>query len=271
MRGYYCHQCDMNFISKEEKSECFLCHGRLEEKDFSFNFSNTYFGPFKKSLDDAKKGFKRNLWNPFLPFFFRKRNNLQSIVKLYVPVSCYDTHLDGMVEFVCKDKKSDLKYYNQMKCNVDFKKEFVSLNSILPSNCVNSISNTFSYDLFQDSFVDSDTILLDINVVPSTESEKYHEELLKVLLSSAKKKIPHELKSIKKHSIQIHDSSQTIVYLPIYYLIIPYQNKKYYYVMNGEDGEIYFSKVESKKSIIIFSVILFFIIFTILCIMLKFF
>ena len=251
----------MNFISKEEKNSCFLCNGRLEEKKFSVNYKNLYYGQFQRTILDARKKYKRKLWNPFLPFSFRNRNIVKNIVKCYVPVSFFNTHLDGVVDFICKDKKSDLKYYNQMKCNLDFRNEFLSLNSILPSDCINSISNTFSYDSFQESFLDNDTILLDVNVDLDIENQKYHEELLNVLLNTAKKRITHDLKSVKKHSIQIQNLSQTFVYLPIYFVMIPYQNKKYYFVMNGEDGEVYFSKTHSKTSIIIFSIFLFFLLF----------
>ena len=269
MRGYYCNRCDMNFISKEEKKDCIFCNGKLEEKNFSFDYSNFSFGQFQKSIDDAKKGYKRKLWNPFLSFSFRKSEILENISKCYVPVSCYNTHLDGMIDFICKDKKSDLRYHNQMKCNVDFRNEYVSLNSMFPSNCINPISSTFSFDSFQDSFFDNDTVLLDINVVLDTVDEKYHEELLNSLFIAVKKKIPHDLKRVKNHSIQIQDFSRTIVYLPLYFVIIPYQNKKYYYVMNGENGKVYFSKIESKTSIIVFSVLLFFILFIGLLFILK--
>lgn len=268
LKGYFCSHCNINFICTEEKSNCPFCNGSIEEKVFSFDYSNTHFGHFQKSMEDARREYKRKLRDPFLPFSFRNRNIVKKIVKCYVPFYCCNTHLDGVVDFICKDKKSDLKYHTQMRCNLDFKNEFISLNSILPSNCVNTISNTFSYDFFQDGFLENGTVLLDVNANIDDENEKYHKELLNVLLYSTKKKIPHDLKSIKNHSIQIQDLRQNIVFLPIYFVMIPYQNKQYYFVMCGENGEVYFSKTQSKASIIAFSIILFFILFTSLIIIL---
>lgn len=234
-----------------------ICQKSLLENTVSYDIQDSYFGVFHKSIEDFQKEYRKVLWNPFLPFSFRNQKN---IIKAYLPCYYCNTHLEGVVDYYCKDKKSSNKYQVQMKINADYKNEFISLNQICPTTIINSVSDTFQYEQYRSDLL-RNSIILDKTVEEELEKQKYYEELTNQTLLGVKGKVPHDLKKVNNKNISINDTSYRLVYLPIYLKVLSYQNKKYYFIMNGEDGKVFFSSVFSKISMIIFILIIFFVVF----------
>jgi hypothetical protein len=134
------------------------------------------------------------------------------------------------------------------------------LNGIEPFNKDNSIS--FNKDTFSNELL----IEKDIDVKKSL-----------CLVSSKVKYIINDLVMKKsEHKISVIDSNNTkfdlincyLVYYPIYYYEIDYNNSKYYYSMNGDDGKNDFDIPISNSKMIIFTISFMIFIFVIVFLLL---
>ena len=256
---YNCDKCGGRYISTKKTPLCVFCRNEIFEKVCNCDFSSFYFGTFQKSMGDARKSYRKMCRHPFLPFSFRKKEIVQHMIQCYVPSYYFNTNVNGKVVYYGKDKKNNQKYQVDMKTNIDYKNEFVSLNQKIDSSLLNQVSDIFQYESFYNQLLE-DGIVLDIDKDKENEIQLYHDELIENSLLKVKEKVPHDLKKVASKELEIQDISSKLVYLPIYFTKINYLGKEYPFMMNGEDGKITFRRVNSKISILIFSVIIFVIV-----------
>ena len=256
---YYCNNCDNSFASKNKVVRCPICNSNISELEKSNDYSSYYFGTFKKGINVAREEYKKKIIHPFIPLAFKKKDVLDRMRKVYLPCYFLNSHVDGSILFYGKNNKNSEEYKNLVKVNIDYRNEFISLNKLISSYVINQISDTFQYEKYNPNII-GDSIILDGNVDNEKDIDKYHEDIINASIIKSKENVPHKLKKIVEKKLNVNDTSKSIVYLPVYFTCVNYMKKKYYFIMNGEDGRVYCDIVHSKKISFIFGIVLFILI-----------
>ena len=104
--AYCCRNCGTIFYNNNSEKTCVLCNNVLiEKKDITLEKEKTYIVPFEKSIEEAKKIYKKKVfWNPFVPFFFKKRKTREKMKKLYIPCYFLNVNVNGKPKFLAMDK-----------------------------------------------------------------------------------------------------------------------------------------------------------------------
>ncbi len=295
MNDKKCPNCNAILSLKDGLYECDYCSSKFNEEELNNNLKNilniddsfdynaydipTNIIPFNKSIDDFIYIINSNTFGKFfIPKVFKKIKK-ENVKKVYVPFYLFDIRGEGDTILKCTDINAKAKeddkhiYVKKYKTTINSKCDFIKLpicansefdmdilNGIEPFNKDNSIS--FNKDTFSNELL----IEKDIDVKKSL-----------CLVSSKVKYIINDLVMKKsEHKISVIDSNNTkfdlincyLVYYPIYYYEIDYNNSKYYYSMNGDDGKNDFDIPISNSKMIIFTISFMIFIFVIVFLLL---
>lgn len=277
---YQCNNCK-TIIGKygEKPSKCISCSGEefaIVSKDL---IEKPQIIPFNKELEHAIKDYKRKVSSIFLPLKFKSKSVVSSISKAYVPVSLHKMNVVGDVTYYAGDKSvADKDKANYNKFEVDYTTNFDYDN--IPSCEFLSIDlNKFllfgNYDYSQavsyDSGIVGDSIIVMDENNPLDDLNKAKDLVVENSLNVVKNTIKHQVKKIKTNGLIVNDLSCMKVLVPIYYLCVKYKDMDYVYIMNGQNGNSIIDIPISKKNIIIFSILLFILIFAISFVLCYFF
>ena len=263
--GYICSNCKCTFGSNLAINKCIMC-GSTNLSGGEINLSSAKFIPFYKNISNAIADYKQKTKSLFLPKVFRRKTVINNIKKVYLPAYLVDVNVSGQVQFLGADKinKNETKKYELIyDTNFDFNNILVCGYSKIKDNIFNSIC-TYQYDSlssFNDDLL-NDTYSISYDLVPLEVSNKINNRVMRHCLGEVRENIPHALKKNQKNDMDVQIKRNNKVYVPIYIMNINYNGRDYMYIMNGQSGDSYIELEYSKVAIIVYSLIIFTIIFT---------
>ena len=275
---YHCDKCNVSFIG-ENLDKCFVCSGELTNSNTTINYSK--YIDFKLDLGDAIHNYKRKLLFRLLcPFSFRRKVTLNRIKGVYIPMSMFDTSLDGDVIFNASDvsvldssKKEKKMHYYKIVCNghFDYNDVLINMSNMYNNNLLEKIDN-FDYNEMKDIT----ELSLGEKVIYKEDTDEYgiFERLKNRCVNNSVKLmselVNHTKKKVVDNKLDFKYDSKGIVLVPIYVLTNRYKGKEYYYIMNGQNGNTYIKTPIGVLETVIFSIVVFSILFAIMMLVAMF-
>ena len=266
---YHCEKCNMSFIG-EDCDTCFECGGTLEKSSTTIDYSK--FIDFKLSLGDAlNKYHKKILFRLLCPLRFRRKKTLKRLKGVYIPMYMFDSKIDGDVVFNASDvnvldssKKDKKMNYFKVVCNGHFDYDQVLINgSSRYNNNVMEKIDDYDYSELKDI---SELNLRD-NVIYKEDCDNYNvfERLKNRCVNNSVKLmselVKHSKNKVVDNQLDFNYDEKGIVLVPIYILVNEYKKNKYYFIMNGQNGNTYIKTPIGVVETIVFSLLLFTILF----------
>lgn len=261
-----CSKCGCSFFNKNDDRVCLYCGEECEISDKEINMANIYYLPFDKSLDDVKDIYKKYIkLKLFAPFACRKKEVYENIKKVYIPALLRNCNVNGEIIFYAADKGNGdnlVKYEVGHKVNVDFDNIFISLYSKIDNDTYPVLSD-YEYSrltLYSNrELSDSDCIISDMN--EDEINEKLNNLINKYVVGLVRDNINHNKKKIKENNSIIDVKSEQKVLLPAYLINIKNRDKNIIGLINAQNGKISMNYDIDIINVVIFSIILFVLIF----------
>lgn len=261
---FHCNDCNVEFYkldSTDKIDECIICGStNIDSCNYSdINILPTI--PFCKDINFAVKEYKKKvMFNPLIPFIFKKKMIINSMKKIYIPATLVNANISGNVSYIAFDnkKKKNNKYNVTMSVNIDYDNLVVSKYSVV-DKMFNNISE-YDYSKIDNNCIDNFCYIcgdLNDNDIINIVNKK----IMRKSLNIVKNNINHQFKKIDTNNLDINIKSNDNILVPIYLLTIKYNDKDYLYMVNGQSGESTVSLTFGKKNIIISCLILFGLIF----------
>ena len=96
LNKYMCNYCSSKIVTYKNIDKCPYCGKEIVDSNFEFN-------------NYAKKTYKKCvLFNPLIPLIFKNQNTVNSINKVYLPISLNKVNINGKVEFLGKNRKDNV-------------------------------------------------------------------------------------------------------------------------------------------------------------------
>ncbi len=240
---FKCSKCNTTFgvSNGGSATDCIVCHSRdISNIEYNGNRIDGFI-PFNVSERKAYETYRSKvLYNPVIPFCFKKREMLDSIRKVYIPGYLYNMITKGDTKFLGVDDspngrlKYDVKFNNKVEHNNIFHKSTTlikervfnavgnySFNNILPFN-PNNIGQCY---------------YLENNIVKDDVTAKVEDNCKKHVIALSRRKVNHKMKKVLDNNLVTDVLGVQNVLVPVYMLNVRYGNKDYMYIMNGETGE----------------------------------
>ncbi len=268
MLCFRCTVCGTMIKTKDSIIKCPFCGSAVEIAD-SLYFPEQIIS-FSKTLDDAKKDYKKHvLFNPLIPFSFKKKSTINSMFSVFLPVSLNDVNISGEVSFLGANKTDKGQKLSMIEKHELFYTVNFDYNNVF-INCFPKIDDIFlnkvySYNLnnlhdFDENELNKENIFLG-EIDNDKINEKANKKVINHALIIIRDNINYGLKKLNKNSMIINNKSSKIIYVPVYMLNVKYKNKFYLYLMNGENGKYNMKLTIGIFETIIFSIIAFCLIF----------
>ncbi len=296
MNDKKCPNCDANLLFKDGNYECEYCSSKFSEEELNNYNKNSILNigdgfdyalydvptkiiPFNKSEDDFLNVINYNTFGKiFIPSVFKKIKK-ENIKKVYVPFFLFDIRGDGDTILKCTDINAkaieDDKhiYVKKYKTTINSKCDFIKLpicaNSEFDMNILNGIEpfnkdNLINYN--QDTF--SNDLLLEKNIDINKSLNLVSLKVKHIINDLVINKSEHKISVIDSNNTKFELINCHLVYYPIYYLEINYNDSKYYYSMNGDDGKNDFDIPLSNIKMVIYTITFMIIMFNAIFILL---
>lgn len=257
LNKYMCNYCSSKIVTYKNIDKCPYCGKEIVDSNFEFNNYSKII-PFTKSLEDAKKTYKKCvLFNPLIPLIFKNQNTVNSINKVYLPISLNKVNINGKVEFLGKNRKDNVIHNLSYTSNFDYNNVFINTYSNIDDNYINNIYD-YDFSLLKD--IDSnylnDIIFID-NISIDDIDKKLNKKTMNYSLITIRDNINYDLKKLEKNDMVFTNRASFKVFVPVYLLNVEYKGKKYLFLMNGVSGKYNISLTMSIVSTVIFSIIVF--------------
>ena len=275
---YHCDNCNVSFVG-ENVDKCFICGGELTSSKTSISYSK--YIDFKLDLGDAIHNYKRKLTFKLLcPFSFRRKNTLNRIKGVFIPMSLFDTSLDGDVIFNASDinvldssKKNKKMQYYKVVCNghFDYNDVLINMSSKYGNNLLEKIDD-FDYNELKEI----NELSLGEKVIYKEDCDEYSifDRLKNRCVNNSVKLmsdlVNHTKKKVVENKLDFKYDKKGVVLVPVYVLTNKYKDKEYYYIMNGQNGNTYIKTPIGIIETVIFSILLFAILFAIMMLIAMF-
>ena len=276
---YNCPDCGAEIIADENTSAtfCLYCgNTAILKNKLSGKFAPDKIIPFKVEKEEAIKAFKKVTNGKVLaPNLFASEKNIEKITGLYVPFWLYEIDVNGCLNAEGTKVTSwttgnthftKTDYYDlERQGSMIFKRVPVDGSLKLDNDLMNSLEPFYFH------------YLVDYNhaYLSGYYAEKYDvskEEALKDAesrtLESTKNTMLNDMGNYSSKTVKVNTLAPKLikteyVLLPIWMVNVKYNNEYYMFAMNGQTGEFIGNIPLDKKKVIIFSVIIFLIIFII--------
>lgn len=277
---YTCKNCGASLITDENTSAtfCVYCKSTAIIKERLIgNYQPDMIIPFYKTKEDAINAFKSLTKRKiFTQDIFRNINNIEEIRGVYIPFWLFDIECSGSVSGTAKKIETWQKNgYTHVKTDYyDIERTGESFFENIPvdasSNFDDSIMNSiepFNYNELKE---------FNYGYLSGFYSENYgltKEEVYSIALDRANSSFTSYLKNdidgysstkITNKNINNNLANAKYVLLPVWMLNIRYKNQIRTFAMNGQTGKIIGNIPIDKTKLIVFSLILFIIIFIII-------
>lgn len=268
---YECGHCKAKFFTtnKTPLKECVICHREKlhsYEEDTSLSVPMI---PFFVSLEHAKKTYRKKVFfRPLVPLIFKKKETINSISKLYLPIYFVQANVSGEVAFLGADKEKinqvgekfiETKKYNVLyDINVDYQDLSLNTSSIISEKAFQTVCQYSSHDV-RDATSDliAEGYVLEKNIDPAESAEKGRKRVMNHSLLMLKENIIHAYFKLDQNNASVNFSNSKEIWVPIYYMNVRYHDKDYMYLMNGNNGIFTIDLTFSKWKIVLWSAIVF--------------
>ena len=263
----FCVYCGSTAILKEKINE-----GRAPD----------YIIPFKNVKDDAVAAFKKIVKSkPLAPRCFKDAKIIEKITGVYIPFWAYDLTVYGPIEFLCTDVerwsekggsyKKMSKYEVKKSGKFEFNKVLADASSRFSNDLMDSLE-PFDYTqltkynhAYLSGFL-AEKYDVDENTGLDRVKDKTFNTAVGLLLNS----IRHQKKEIVNNQMTLEKKNTYYIMLPVWMLNIKYKDKNYTFAMNGQTGKIIGDIPIGIKETIIWSIIIFIILFVVAFLGLKY-
>lgn len=273
---YRCKNCGAEIMADEHTTStfCVYCGSTAILKNrINQGRVPNYIIPFKNVKEDAIAAFKRvTKGKPLMPKCFKDPKNIQKITGVYIPFWAYDLIARGEVEFEASDIKnwSDSKYYYtktsrySVKKNgyFDYSKVLADASSRFPNDLMDSLE-PFNYDGLQEynhAYL-SGFLAEKYDVDESDGLGRVTERTNNTSIDLIKNTIEHQTKRVVNNGLEVSASHTHYIMLPVWMVNIKYGDKNYTFAMNGQTGKIVGNIPIGVKETIMWSIIIFVILF----------
>lgn len=268
----HCENCNFSFIG-DNIDKCFICDSELTKSNTTISYSK--YIDFKLDLGDAIHNYKRKLNLRLLcPINFRSKKAIKKIKGIFIPMSIFDTSLDGDVVFNASDvnvldasKKDKKMQYYKVVCNghFDYNDVLINMSNKYGNNLLEKIDN---YDY--NELKEINELNLGEKIIYKEDSDEYgiFDRLKNRCINNSVKLmselVNHTKKKVVDNKLDFKYDRKGIILVPIYVLMNKYKGKEYYYIMNGQNGNTYIKTPIGIIETIVFSILLFIILFAIM-------
>lgn len=267
---YFCKNCNAEIIADEQTAStfCIYCGNTaiLKEK-LSGKFAPSKIIPFKKDKQEAIDAFVNlSKGRPFIAPEFNNKNNIEKITGVYIPFWLYDIKTHGIIDAHATDTSSWVsgsrtyvrtKEYNCIReANVEFDKIPIDASTRFDNTIMNSIEpfNYSEMEQYNHAYLSGhlaekyDDDPLKTEDIAKTRALNTLEELLRSSISSN-----HENIKVKNKKLEVLESSNEYVLLPVWMVNVKYGNKMYPFAMNAQTGKFIGNIPVNKKKVALVS------------------
>ncbi len=272
---YKCEKCLVSYGSFKDIDSliCPLCGSSSITKKEDYEKRKLYYIPFYKTEEDAYKTFQEKIkLNPLIPFPFKQKKTFENIKKIYLPAFLLDAEQKGVVSFLGgekevtksgKEKNVETKKYDVVhSVHLHYNGVLLNVSNKINDNIFKEVCN---YDSSLFRLLEKQGDLDDIYIIPDDDiqdiAKRGRERISNNTLNLVRNNVFHPLKKLLDDNTTISFENTKQVLLPVYYIIIPYRNKEYHFVMNGNNGKSYVEITMGLVNLIVFSILVFIIIF----------
>lgn len=273
---YRCKNCGAEIMADENTTAtfCVYCGSTAILKNrINQGRVPNYIIPFKNVKEDAIAAFKRiTKGKPLMPKCFKDPKNIQKITGVYIPFWAYDLIARGEVEFEASDVKSwsDSRYYYTKTSRYsvkksgyfDYSKVLADASSRFPNDLMDSLE-PFNYDGLQEynhaylSGFLAEKYDVDENDGLSRVTERTNNTSIDLI----KNTIRHQRKRVVNNGLEVSASHTHYIMLPVWMVNIKYGDKNYTFAMNGQTGKIVGNIPIGVKETVIWSILIFIVLF----------
>lgn len=271
---FICNACGAKVVTDRNTSAtfCAFCGSpAIISQRMTEEFSPDYILPFKYGKEEAvKKFFKWCKGGRWTPFDFVSDKNIEKLTGLYVPFWLYDvdSHVslvgEGVEEHSVSHGNTTTVTTSYYKCVRDMK----LIWSMIPLDGAERIDDNLMEAI--EPFDFKEMQMFDPAFMQGFFAERYDltgDDLKPRLTKRVKQYITDELKptfvrfnrgfSVKNDNSVIYEPDMYYAMLPVWFLHYKYNEKDYYFCMNGQTGEVAgVPPVSRLKRIVLFFVIL---------------
>lgn len=274
---YRCGDCKSQFSTNGAMSvnHCIICNSlNIQSNDQNYD-SISGIIPFSIPISEAIADYKSKVMaNPLVPGIFKKKDVINSMCKLYLPGYLFDVSVSGDVEFLAADKNETVvngskgietrKYGCSYTTNIDYENVFMNSSNVINDTAINGINEfNFASLVPYNSGVVGDAYLLLSDLMKDEAETKMKNNVIKHSINVVRKSIVHELKKTQSNSLMTRFRTSKNIFVPVYFLSVPFQGKNHYYIMNGSNGKSTINIPLNKSSMFILGFIIFAVVFAI--------
>lgn len=276
---YSCPNCGAQIIADPNVSttSCVYCKNTTILKDkLQGEFNPNYVIPFKFTKEDAIAAFKKlGKGRILMPKEFNSVKNINEMSGIYIPFWLYDFEANGQMEADCKRITSWRSgNYRYTKTDTYLATRGGSMKfEHVPTDGSKRFDNAIMNSI--EPFDYKDLKEFNYSYLSGFLSEKYDvtkEEAVTEASNRAKNSFVEEMKKDIKgyntvipvnNSINLNNTSNYYVLLPVWMLNIKYKDKIYTFAMNGQTGKLIGNIPIDKKKAVILWIVIFIITFLI--------
>lgn len=269
---YSCPNCGAQIVADPNVSttSCVYCKNTtILKSKLQGEFNPNYVIPFRHTKEDAISAFKKlGKGKILMPKAFNDKKNIQEMSGIYIPFWLYNYDANGLVEADCKRittwrsgnyryTKTDT-YLATRGGSMKFENIPVDGSKRFQNDIMNSIEPFDYKDLKEFNY----------SYLSGFLSEKYDvtkEEAMNESALRAKNSFIEEMKKdIKgyntvvpaKDSVNLNNTGNYYVLLPVWMLNIKYKDKIYTFAMNGQTGKMIGNiPIDKKKAVILWLIV----------------
>ncbi len=277
---YLCKNCNAEIIADENTAAtfCVYCGNTAILKDkLSGKFAPSKIIPFKKTKENAIEAFKSlKKGKPLVPKDFISEKNIEKITGVYIPFWLYDIKVSGLLEAKSTHEttwtsgnytyvKTDI-YKMESDGEMTYYKVPVDGSTRFDDDIMNSIEPFDYKDLEEYNHAYLSGFLAEKYDVEKNEAKKITiERAEKSTYSDLQNKATGYNSFIpEKKECNIEEEQIDYVLLPVWMVNIRYKDKLHTFAMNGQTGKMIGDIPYSKAKAVIYSALIFIVLFAII-------
>lgn len=277
---YNCPDCGAEIVTDENTSAtfCLYCgNTAIIKNKLSGEFKPDKIIPFKIEKEEAIKAFKKvTIGKPLAPKLFNLESNIERITGLYVPYWLYEINVHGSVSAEGTNVSSWTSGdYKHIKTDYyDLERQGSMIFKSVPVDGSMKLDNAFMNSL--EPFYFHYLVSYNHAYLSGYYAEKYDvskeiafEDAKERTLKTTRNTMIEDMGNYTTKSIRYNTLSPDIVkieyaLLPIWMVNVKFKDKYYMFAMNGQTGEFIGDVPLDKKRVIIFSIIIFTLVFALI-------
>lgn len=224
--------------------------------------------PFQKVKDDAVKAFEGVVKHkPLVPKAFKRKENINKIMGIYIPFWAYDFDVSGTATFNAKDVHSwsDTTFHytktdtfmTEVEGHMHYDKVLADGSSRFPDALMDSLEPFQYKDLipYNHAFL-SGFLAEKFDVLEDTAIERAKERTMNTSVSLLQEEVRHQTSMLASNNLTVNKADSDYIMLPVFMVNIKYRDKMYTFAMNGQTGKIVGDLPLGRKEVILWSLLI---------------